>query len=122
MLVKAMRRARVEIMADTDLGNSYVYPGVSLHDELTLLVKAGLTPMEALQAAPLNPARFLGMEKDLGTVQRGKIADLVLLEANPLDDVGNTRRIAAVVMNGRFLSREWLDKALGDAEAAALRD
>jgi imidazolonepropionase-like amidohydrolase len=119
MLVKAMRRARVEIMAGTDLGNAYVYPGVSLHDELTLLVKAGLTPMEALQAATLNPARFLGMEKDLGTVPRGRIADLVLLEANPLDDVGNTRRIAAVVMNGRFLPREWLDKTLADAEAAA---
>src|SRR4030095_4355756 len=81
-LVSAMRRAGVEMLAGTDVLNPYCFPGFSLHDELALLVSAGLTPMEALQTATLNPARFLGTEKELGTVEKGKIADLVLLDAD----------------------------------------
>jgi imidazolonepropionase-like amidohydrolase len=81
-------------------------------------VEAGLTPMEALQTATLNPARFLGMEKDLGTVQKGKLGDLVLLEANPLEAISNTQKINAVVVNGRFLNRRALDGLLAQAEAA----
>jgi imidazolonepropionase-like amidohydrolase len=118
-LVAPMRRAGVEFLAGTDVINPYCFPGFSLHDELTLLVQAGLSPLEALQAATLNPARFLGREKDLGTVEKGKIADLVLLEANPLEAIGNSRKIDAVVTGGKLLPKAELQKILGDIEAAA---
>jgi len=88
---------------------------------LGLLVQAGLSPMEALQAATLNPARFQGKEKDLGTIDKGKIADLVLLDANPLDEIGNTKRIAAVVSAGKLYSRAALDQMLAKVEAVANR-
>ncbi len=118
-LVGEMRRAGVRILAGTDLGNPYVYPGFSLHDELALLVQAGLTPLEALQTATINPAKFFGKEKVLGTIEKGKLADLVLLDANPLEDIDNTRKINAVVLNGHLLDRAALDKLLADVEAAA---
>lgn len=114
-----MHRAGVKILAGTDLGNPYVYPGFSLHDELALLVQAGLTPLEALQTATINPAKFVGKEKELGTIEKGKLADLVLLDANPLESIGNTRRINAVVVNGRYLPQETLRKLLLDVEAIA---
>jgi tetratricopeptide (TPR) repeat protein len=84
-------------------------------------VQAGLSPMEALQAATLNPARFQGKEKDLGTIDKGKIADLILLDADPLDDIGNTKKIAAVVSAGRLYSRAALDQMLAKVEAVANR-
>src|SRR5712692_7789084 len=118
-LVGMMRRAGVEFLAGTDVLNPYCFPGFSLHEELGLLVEAGLTPMEALQSATLNPARFLGKEQELGTVEEGKIADLVLLDANPLQDISNTQRIHAVVVNGRLLDRVALDALLAQAEATA---
>jgi imidazolonepropionase-like amidohydrolase len=117
-LVRAMHRAGVEIMAGTDSAGLYIYPGFSLHDELSLLVRAGLTPMEALQTATRNPARFLGLIGSLGTVEKGKIADLVLLEANPLEAIGNTRKIAAVISGGRFIDRQQLDQMLSAVETA----
>ena len=120
-LVGEMQRAGVGLLAGTDDANPYVFPGFSLHDELALLVKAGLTPMEALQTATYNPAKFLGLLSSLGTVERGKLADFVLLDANPLDNISNTKKIAAVVTNGRYLQRETLDKMLADVEAAANR-
>jgi imidazolonepropionase-like amidohydrolase len=116
--VGVMHRAGVQFMAGTDVSNPYLYPGFSLHDELALFVEAGLTPMEALQTATRNPAEFLGLSDSLGTVERGKFADLVLLEANPLEDIANTRRISGVVVNGRYLSKEMLQKMLADAAAA----
>jgi imidazolonepropionase-like amidohydrolase len=118
-LVGMMRRAGVEFLAGTDTGGPYLFPGFSLHDELALLVQAGLTPLEALQAATLNPARFLGREKELGTVEKGKLADLVLLDADPLQDITHTRKISAVVLNGRLFDRKTLDVMLGQVEAAA---
>ena len=118
-LVVPMRRAGVEFLAGTDVLNPYCFPGFSLHDELALLVEAGLSPMEALQTATLNPARFLGKEKDLGTVEKGKIADLVLLDANPLEDIGNSRKIDAVVVGGRLLRKAELQRMLADIEALA---
>ena len=120
-VVGAMERAGVEILAGTDTLNPYCMPGFSLHDELGLLVQSGLTPMKALQAATLNPARFMGRENDLGTVGTGKIADLVLLDANPLDDIGNTRKIDAVVFGGKFFPRTSLDEMLAKVEALASR-
>ena len=120
-IVGVMHRAGVGIMAGTDASGGFIglIPGISLHYELVLLVKAGLTPLEALRAATLNPARFLGQEKELGTVERGKLADLVLLDANPLGQITNTQKIAAVVANGRYLPTEELRKMLAGLEATA---
>jgi imidazolonepropionase-like amidohydrolase len=120
-VVGAMQKAGVGILAGTDTMNPFCFPGFSLHDELGFLVQAGLSPMQALQAATLNPARFFGNEKNLGTVEPGKVADLVLLDANPLDDIGNTRRIAAVVSGGKLLTRAALDEMLTGIEAIANR-
>jgi imidazolonepropionase-like amidohydrolase len=115
--VGAMCRAGVEFLAGTDAGCMYCFPGFSLHDELELLVRAGLTPREALQAATRNQARYFGLN-DLGTVEPGKLADLVLLEADPLADIKNTRKIAAVVAGGRLLPREALRQMLDEVETA----
>lgn len=117
-LVGAMQRAGVPLIAGTD-GGPYSVPGFGLHQELALLVKAGLTPMEALQAATINPAKFLGESDVLGTVEQGKIANLVLLEANPLEDISNIERIDAVVVNGRFLPKTVLRMMLANVEKAA---
>lgn len=118
-LVQKMQRAGVGILAGTDDANPYVVPGFSLHDELTLLVKAGLTPLEALRTATINPARFLSREKDLGTIGKNKLADLVLLNANPLTNISNTKAIEAVVLNGRLFDRTALNRMLSEAAAAA---
>ena len=118
-LVDALRRADVQLMAGSDALNPFIFPGFSLQDELALLVRAGLTPLEALQAATINPARFFGMQDKLGTVETSKLADLVLLNGNPLDDIHNTQRIQAVVVNGRYFSRVELDRMLAEVEAAA---
>jgi len=118
-LVGAMHRAGVEFLAGTDVLNPYCFPGFSLHDELELLVSAGLSPMAALQTATRNPARYLGQEKDFGTVAQGKLADLVLLDADPLQDINNARKIASVIVGGKILTREMLDKLLTDIEAEA---
>jgi imidazolonepropionase-like amidohydrolase len=120
-VVGVMQQSGVGILAGTDTLNPYIYPGFSLHDELGFLVQAGLTPTEALQTATLNPARFLGKEKDLGTIESGKLADMVLLYANPLEDIGNTRKIWAVIYNGKFFDRPALDQMLAHAEAMAKR-
>jgi len=118
-VVAAMRRAGVELLAGTDAGIPSIYPGFSVHDELTLLVEAGLSPMEALQTATRNPAKFLGQLDSLGTIQAGKVADLVLLDANPLDDIRNTRKISAVIANGKLIAQPELRAMLASAEAAA---
>lgn len=120
-LLKPMQRAGVGMLAGTDTPNPYCLPGFGLHDELALLVQAGLTPMEALQSATRNPARFLGKEKEFGTVQVGRRADVLLLDADPLQDIHNTTRIRAVVADGRLLDRAALDRLLADAEAAVAR-
>jgi imidazolonepropionase-like amidohydrolase len=116
-VVGMMNRAGVPIIAGTDTANPYVFPGFSLHDELALFVQAGLTPAEALRTATINPAKYFEMEKSLGTVEKGKIADLVLLDANPLTDINNTRKIAAVIRDGRYLPKETLQKMLAEVEA-----
>jgi len=115
-----MHRAGVSFLTGTDaIAQSYVFPGFSVHEELELLVTAGLTPLEALQTATRNPAEFLGLLDSLGTVENGKIADMVLLEANPLDDIRNTRRIVGVVLHGRYVPKSELQNMLSSAEVAA---
>lgn len=118
-LTDIMYRSGVQLLAGTDTIGIYLVPGFSLHEELALLVKAGLTPMEALQTATINPVRYLGIQDSLGTIDENKIADLVLLDANPLQDINNTQKIKAVVINGKFYSRTDLDKMLAQAEMAA---
>jgi imidazolonepropionase-like amidohydrolase len=109
-----LQAAGVTILAGTDAGflNSFDYPGIGLHDELELLVRAGLTPLNALQAATINGARFLGRDARHGTIEAGRAADLVLLERNPLDDITATRSIAGVVLRGRYNDRADLDAML----------
>jgi hypothetical protein len=121
-IVGLMHKTGVRILAGSDFMNPYIYPGFSLHDELELLVQAGLTPMQALQAATVNPARFFGQEEEFGTVEKGKLADLVLLNANPLDDIRHTKKIAAVIINGRLLQRMHLDALLKQVEDKATKE
>jgi hypothetical protein len=118
--VAEMRRAGIVLLAGTDVGAPLIVPGVSLHDELAQLVNtAGLTPRQALETATTGAARVVGLADSVGTIDTGKLADLVLLDANPLIDIGNTRRIRAVIANGRLLDRASIDALLADVEAAA---
>ncbi|HUU52983.1 MAG TPA: amidohydrolase family protein [Candidatus Heimdallarchaeota archaeon] len=118
-IVGAMSRAGVELLAGTDTGTPYCIAGFSLHDELALFVRAGLSPLEALRTATYNPAKFFGKLDSMGTIEQGKVADLVLLDANPLEDIRNTQKIAAVVIDGKILKKEELQDILSQVEASA---
>jgi imidazolonepropionase-like amidohydrolase len=119
-IVRRLHAAGVPLLAGTDTPAGVdVIPGVSLHRELARFVDAGLSPLQALQTATINPARFLGREAELGTVERGKLADLVLLDQDPRVDIANTRAIAAVVAAGLYRSHADLDAILRDVAAAA---
>jgi imidazolonepropionase-like amidohydrolase len=108
-LVGRMHEAGVPIGAGTDTPISSAVPGYSLHSELEMLVRAGLPPIEALRAATLRPAEFFGLADEMGTIEPGRVADLVLLSADPLEDIANTRSVAAVVTRGTLLDRAELD-------------
>lgn len=107
--VSAMQRAGVPILAASDTPNLYAAPGSSLHDELGLMVRAGLSPLDAIRTATIRPAEFLGATDSLGTVAPGKVADFVVLDADPTLDIANTRRISMVVARGRAFDRRTLD-------------
>ncbi|MBA3466875.1 MAG: amidohydrolase family protein [Gemmatimonadaceae bacterium] len=118
--VRRMHALGVNILAGTDAGSVLVYPGFDLHEELRLLVHdAGLQPRDALWSATIGPARFARLDSRLGTLATGKIADLVLLDADPLVDIRNTRRIFAVVQGGRLFSRNDLDRMLREVRSRA---
>lgn len=121
-LVGAMADAEVPILAGTDTGTTYLFPGFSLHDELDLLVQSGLSPMRALQAATYEPAKALGIARNAGTIGVGKIADLVALDADPLADIRNAQRIHAVVARGRLITAAARRALLDDAQRAAARE
>lgn len=115
--VRELHDQGVGVMAGTDTGATMIYPGSALHQELKLLVKnCHLTPMDALLSASIIPAKFFNMEAQLGTIEAGKIADLVLLSKNPLLDIANIRLIDGVVLNGRWLDRAALDRLTKAAE------
>lgn len=117
-VIKALHQAGVGILAGMDFSfkDGGIRPGFDLHEELALFVEAEMTPMQALQTATLNPAKFLNLSKTHGTIEKRKFADLVLLEANPLESIKNTQSIYAVVVNGKYLSKEMLQKTLADVE------
>jgi imidazolonepropionase-like amidohydrolase len=119
--VREFRAAGVRLLAGTDAGSTLIHPGFSLHDELEALVSAGLSPVEALRSATATPADFFGLSQTLGSVRPGAIADLVLLDANPLDAIANTRRIHAVMQRGRYLDRQSLDGLLDRVRAMVRR-
>jgi imidazolonepropionase-like amidohydrolase len=110
---------KVRFLVGTDLAGRNIFPGFSVHDELALLVKAGLTPMETIIAATRHSAESLGKSDELGTIEPGKAADLVLLDQNPLEDISNTRKIRAVIANGRVFRRPELDAMLETAAKEA---
>jgi cytosine/adenosine deaminase-related metal-dependent hydrolase len=121
-MTAAMHKAGVPFLAGTDTAAGvYVVPGFSLHEEMELFQQAGFTPMEALQTATSNPARFLGTEATMGSVAPGKIADLVLLNADPTADIHNARKIESVVLAGKYFSRADLDNLLLQVQQAALK-
>ena len=110
-LIKKMYDLKIPFLAGTDAPQGYdLVPGASLHRELQLFVRAGLTPLQALQTATLNPAVFFGKTADWGTIAPGKTADLVVLTRNPLVDIANTRSVAAVVADGRYYSPRELER------------
>lgn len=111
--VAAMRRAGVHILTGTDAPLRNSPPGFGLHEEMALLARGGMTPWEVLRAATYEPAEYLGMLDSAGTIETGRLADLVLLEANPIAEIGNTQRIAAVIANGRLIAEEERRRLLG---------
>ena len=120
-IARSMHAAGVPMLAGSDSLDPLNFPGPSLHQELQLLTEAGLSPLEALQAATSRPAEFLGAtgEGGWGTIQPGRVADLVLLAADPLAEISNTKKIAAVIVRGKFLDRPALDEMLAKARRAA---
>ena len=118
-VVGAMFRAGVPMMAGTDAMNPYCFPGFSLHDELALLVESGLTPLAALQAATINPPKFMGRTADWGPIEPGKIANLVLLGADPLADIHNTTQIRGVWLEGKYFEQAALARMLETAKEGA---
>lgn len=118
-VVGKMNKAGVKLIAGTDSGAgnaAYVFQGFSLHDELELYVKSGLTPLEAIRTATINAAECAGRLDSLGTIEEGKIADLVLLDENPLSSIENTLKINSVFYNGKYYDRSTLDKMMDTLE------
>ena len=121
-IVRDLHQAGVPLLAGTDTGNPYCFPGFSLHDELDLLVQSGLSPADALRAATVNPTRFMGRTETMGTIAEDRVADLVLLDDNPLVDIHNTRNIRGVMAAGRWFDRPTLDALLDRIKKSASRE
>lgn len=117
--VRQAHAAGVRIVAGTDAGDTYVFPGFAIHDEFAELVRAGLAPIDALRSATIDAALFSGKDRDYGSIEVGKVADMLLLDADPLTDIRNTGRIAGLFFNGQYLDRGALDELLAFAEQQA---
>lgn len=115
-ITKILHDNEVIILAGTDCGVSYIVPGFSIHNELKLMVKAGLSNADALKTATLNPAKYFDLADSSGQVGKGMEANLLLLNANPLDDISNTNTIYGVIRDGKYLDRDYLDSLLKEAE------
>lgn len=111
-MVKKIHEAKIEIMAGTDCPIALLTPGLSLHEELAMLVQAGLTPLEAIKTATVNPAKYFNLQHELGLVQEGMWADLILLDANPIENIANTKSINAIVKNGKYFKKSELNAIL----------
>ena len=120
-LIPLLKEAGVPILAGTDLGFVYVHPGSGLHDELKILVRSGLSSSQALQTATINPAIFFNKEKEIGTIEEGKIADMVILDKNPLEDISNINTISSVIFNGEVFNRDDINKLLKEIEDRNLK-
>lgn len=117
--LREMHEAGMDVLVGSDLGVLNIYPGFSTHEEMELFVnELGMTPAEALERATMRSARFLRLGDSIGSVERGKVADLVLLEANPLQDIRNTKRITAVVVRGTFYDALGLKQLLETVRTA----
>ena len=112
-------KSGMKIMAGTDAGylNTYDFPGLAIHRELALMAKYGLSPLEALQASMINGPAYFGLENEYGSITAGKKASLVLLNKNPLENIENTLSIESVIVEGKYLSRQDLDRMLGEIKA-----
>jgi imidazolonepropionase-like amidohydrolase len=117
--VSKEQAAGVQLLVGTDLSVRYTFPGSSAHDEMKLFVTAGLTPLQGLQAAITHPVHYFGLEQSMGSVTPGKLAELVLLDRNPMLDIVNTESIAAVITRGRLLRKPDLDALMLQGERAA---
>lgn len=115
-LILALHEAGAGLLLGSDAPQVFNVPGFAIHRELGYLVATGLTPYEALLTGTVNPAVFFGQDQVFGTIETGKEADLVLLDANPLEDISNTRRIHGVMLRGRWLPRKELDGILAGFE------
>jgi imidazolonepropionase-like amidohydrolase len=111
-MVGKIHQNKIEIMAGTDTPIGYLTPGLSLHEELNLLVKSGLSPLEAIKTATLNPAKYFNLDTELGWIGENTWADLVILDANPLENINNTKSINAVLKQGNYFDRNKLDEIL----------
>lgn len=118
-LIGKMNEKGVKFIAGTDFPNPYVFPGFSLHDELSLMVKGGMPTLDAIKSATLNAAIFMNKEDDFGSIEVGKLASLVLLNKNPLENIENTKTIETVIVRGKVYSRKSLDLMLEQAKSNA---
>ena len=118
-LIGKMNEKGVKFIAGTDFPNPYVFPGFSLHDELSLMVKGGMPTLDALKSATINPAIFMNKKADLGSIEVGKLASLVLLNKNPLENIENTKTIETVIIQGKVYNRKALDLMLEQSKSIA---
>lgn len=115
-ILKILAEENVPILAGSDSDNPYAFPGFSIHDEMALFVDVGMSPLQALQTATLNAAKYLNVIDSLGTIAEGKLADVVLLDGNPLEEIRNTTKINSVIVKGVVYDQEYFARSLSVEE------